>query len=292
MQRYTSRTMDTRARTRAVLLGHLCITAPAIAITVALVYFLLYIFGPLLMPYFVLAGLALSWQWYMMATAHWEESLAKRGAQKDEIEELARRGGLCWPGASSIGLFALHTAAAEICAVNVGPWLIYHWFGWILPLTGFSTTTLGTDCYLQHLEVVSIVPSLVVGYIVAGHFRRLATSAWIVPTIILGYKLWTFSDPHASVLAPPNPWSRFSYYFVIVQVMPTFRDLYVSDPIRVAQQMFVVAPFYAGVAYSFGALLAKRRVLYHFVGSSFPDETSEEVEGEPNEGVEAPPAAS
>src|ERR1700722_16641789 len=167
--------MDPRAKTRAVLLGHLCITAPVIAITVALVYFLLYMFGPLLMPYFVLAGLALSWQWYMMSTAHWNETLASRGVQNDEIEELARRGGLYWPGASGVGPFPLHTAAAEICAVNLGPWLVYHWFGWVLPLTGFSTTTLATDYYLQHLEVMSIVPSLVAGYVVAGYFRRMAT---------------------------------------------------------------------------------------------------------------------
>jgi hypothetical protein len=281
---------------RAILLGHLSTTVPAIAIPLAVVYFLLRMFGPLLMPYYILTGLALSWQWYLLATAHWKESLAERGVQENEIEELARRSGLYWPGAASIGLFATHTAAAEICAVNLGPWLVFHWFGWVLPLIGFSTTTLGTDYYLQHLELVSIVPSLVVGYLMTRHYRRLATSAWVLPTIILSYKLWTFTDPHASVLAP-NFWTRFSYYFVIVQVIPTLRDFYRSDPVRVAQQMFTVAPFYAGVAYSLGALLAKQRVLQHFVGSSIPDEDSlseaaKDAEGEPHQRADPPPAAS
>jgi hypothetical protein len=271
-------------------------TAPVIAITAAVVYFLLYMFGPFLMPYFALTGLALSWQWYIMAMTRWKESLAKRGLQENEIGDLARRGGLYWPGASGVGLFAVHTASAEICAVQLGPWLVFHWFGWVLPLTGFSTTTLGTDYYLQHLELVSIVPSLVVGYVIARYLPRLATSAWIVPTIILSYKLWTFTDPHASVLAP-NFWARFSYYFVIVQVMPTFRNFYGSDPVRVAQQMFAVAPFYAGVSYSFGALVAKQRVLHHFIESSLPDENgsdeaAENAQEEPNERAELPPTAS
>jgi hypothetical protein len=290
------RTMDSRTKMRATLLGHLSATVPALAIPLAAVYFLLRMFGPFLLPYYILTGLALSWQWYVMATAQWKELLAKWGVQGDEIEELARRSGLFWPGASSIGLFAMHTAAAEICAVNLGPWLVFHWFGWVLPLTDFSTPTLGTDYYLQHLELVSIVPSLVVGYLMARHYRRRAMSAWILPTIILSYKLWTFTDPHGSVLAP-NFWARFSYYFVIVQVMPTFRDFYRSDPVRVAQQMFAVAPFYAGVAYSFGALLAQRGVFHRYAESSIPDEdgssqAADNAEGQLSERLEPPPSAS
>jgi len=33
------------------------------------------------------------------------------------------------------------------------------------------------------------------------------------------------------------------------------------DPVRVAQQMFVVAPFYAGLAYSIGALAERHNLL-------------------------------
>lgn len=256
---------------RAVVLGHLTITMPAIVITAATVRFLLYTYGPMQMVYFILTGVALSWQWYVMALARWKESLTNQGFQGDEIEKLAHRGGLYWPGASSIGAFALHTAAADLCAVRLGPWLVYHWFGWMLPLFGISTTIHGTDYYLQHLEIMSTVPALIVGYFVARHFPRLALTAWIVPTAILSYKLWTLVDPRASVLAAPNSLARFSYYLEIVPVMPTFRDLYSSDPARVLQQMLVVAPFYSGVAYSLGAFLSRRRIFDHFVGSSLPD---------------------
>ena len=257
-----------------MLLGHLTITVPAIAITASVIYFQRYLFGPLLTPYFVLNGLALSWQWYVMALAKWKASLERRNVRNHEFENLARQSGLYWRRATGIGLFAMHTSCAEICAVNVGPWLVFHWFGWVLPLAGFSTTTLATNYYLQHLEVVSIVPALVVGYLMAKHYGWLATWAWIFPTIVLSYKLWTFADPRASIFAP-NVWSRFSYYFVIVQVMPTFQNFNNSDPVRVAEQMFVVAPFYAAIAYTCGALLAKWQVLERFSGKPLPDAIEE-----------------
>jgi hypothetical protein len=264
-------TMETE--TRAVALGHLTVTVPVVVITAATVRFFLYTFGPMLMAYFVFTGVALSWQWYMMAIARWKESLANRGFQCDEIEKLAWRSGLQWPGASSIGAFALHTAAAEMCAANLGPWLVYHWFGWMLPLFGISTTILGTDYYLQHLEIMSIVPALIVGYVVARHLPRLAATAWMMPTAILSYKLWTFVDPRGSVLVASNYSVRFSYYFDIVSVMPNFRDLYRSDPLRVVQQMLFVAPFYSGIAYSAGAFLSRWRILDHFVGTSVAVDT-------------------
>jgi hypothetical protein len=277
------------ADTRAVALGHLTITTPVVVITVATVRFFLYTFGPMLMAYFVFTGVALSWQWYMMAIARWKESLANQGFQRDEIDKLARRSGLQWPGASSVGTFSLHTAAAEICAVNLGPWLVYHWFGWMLPIFGISTIILGTDYYLQHLEIMSIVPALIVGYIVARYLPRLAVTAWMVPTAILSYKLWTFVDPHTSVLAASNYSVRLSYYFDIVPVMPTFRDFRSSDPVRVVQQMLVVAPFYSGIAYSAGALFSRRRIFDKLVGNPVPnDDSSDAGNGNPAHALTSP----
>jgi hypothetical protein len=266
------------AESRAIVRGHLTITVPALFLAIVLFRILRYTFGPIETTYFILMGIAVAWQWYLMATGWWKESLAKDGIQNDEIELMARKGGLQWPGASTVGAFALHTAASQVCAVNLGPWLVYHWFGWVLPITGISTTTLGTDYYLQHLEVMSIVPALVVGYIVARYRPRLAVTAWIVPTAILSYKLWSFADPHVSVLTSASP-ARFSYYFHIVPVMPTFRDLGFSDPVRVLQQMLVVAPFYSGIAYSSGAFLSKRRVFDHFGGSSLTGQSDSAEEG-------------
>jgi hypothetical protein len=55
--------------------------------------------------------------------------------------------------------------------------------------------------------------------------------------------------------------TSIKYFFDIQKVMPTWANPLVSDPTRVAAQMFVTAPFYAGVAYSVGALIAKHELL-------------------------------
>jgi hypothetical protein len=185
-------------------------------------------------------------------------------------------------------LFALHTTIAAICALRIGPWLVGRWFAWILPLSGSTSPTGFTaysDYYLQHLELVSILPALAAGYVVCRYFQRLSTSAWILPTIILLYKLLTFADPHASVLFA-DPLSRFSYYFVIVRVSPTFSDLRGSDPIRVWEQMSVVAPFYSGLAYSIGALVKSHNILERIIKGVFA-EPEPEVFGTEEVGAES-----
>jgi hypothetical protein len=273
---------------RAALLGHLIITIPAITVIPLLVFLGLYMFGPYLLVYYMCAGLAVAWQWYSIAIPRWKESLKKKGIQEDEIEEIRRRTGLLWPGAAIVGPLALHTTIAAVCALRIGPWLVGRWFAWILPLSGRTSPagfTAYSDYCLQHLELVSILPALAVGYFACRYFQRLATWAWILPTIILSYKLLTFIDPNASILVS-DPLSRFSYYFVIVRLTPTFSDLRGSDPIRVLQQMTVVAPFYSGVAYSAGAFVKSHKMLERIIASIFA-EPEPEVFGAEQGGVES-----
>ncbi len=280
---------DPDITSRAVLLGHLTITIPVIAAIPFIMFFGLYMFGPALLVYYICAGLAVSWQWYSIAIPSWEESLRKKGIQENEIPGIRRRAGLLWPGASSVGLFALHTTAAAICALRVGPWLVGRWFAWILPLSGSTSPTGFTafsDCWLQHFELASILPALVAGYVVCRYLPKLATWAWILPTLILSYKLLSFADPHASIFIS-NPLSRFSYYFVIVRITPTFSDLRGSDPIRVMQQMAVVAPFYSGVAYSVGAFLENHKLLERITKSIFAEPEPEVFGAEHTEGESA-----
>ena len=251
---------------RAVLIGHLSITVP-IAIAIPLiVYWGLNEFGPDLWPYYVSGGFALAWQWYSTALPRWKASLSTRGVQESEIEQIAQHTGLVWPGAASIGRFAFHTTGAAVCGIHFGPWLLSRWFVWILPVAGLSTTTYSGDFWLQHLEVVSIVPALAVGYLASRYFPKFGTWAWTLPTIILCYKLLTFINPNVSVFGS-NSWSRFSYYFVIEKSMPGFYDLRGSDPARVAAQLTLVAPFYSGVSYSVGALVEQRKVMEAFLRS-------------------------
>jgi hypothetical protein len=157
--------------------------------------------------------------------------------------------------------------AAAVCGTHFGPWLLSRWFVWILPLAGMTRTPTGDD-YLQYFEVASFVPAFVVGYVLSRHFRLLATWAWIVPTVVLVYKLLTFTDPYASVLVPHFS-TRFSYFFVIQRTMRTLTPGFGGvDPVRVAQQMSVVAPFYAGLAYSIGAFATRHNILKQFSGHS------------------------
>lgn len=60
--------------------------------------------------------------------------------------------------------------------------------------------------------------------------------------------------------------------------MPTFTPGFGgADPVRVALQMSVIAPFYAGLAYSAGAIIATR----HLLERVFPNRPMEDAEDEP-----------
>ena len=276
------RTMDRALTSRAVVVGHVTLTVPAIAAILLVPFLGLRMFGPFLLVYYVLAGMTVGWQWYSVALPGWKRWLARKGVQEEEVEHLAHHAGLTWPGGAVIGPFAFHTTAAAACGIHLGPWLLSRWFVWILPLAGMSTHAPTGNDYLQHFELASIVPAFVVGYVLSRHFRRVATYAWILPTVVLAYKLVTFTEPYASILAPHSS-TRFSYFFVIQRSMPTFTPGFGGvDPVRIAQQMTVVAPFYAGLAYSIGAVAEKHNVLEKLFGRapSMQPQVSDNAEGE------------
>ena len=251
---------NARSTTRAVVVGHLMLTAPALAVVLFVPFFGLRMFGPRKLPYYLIAGIAVAWQWYLVALPSWEKWLAGKGVPQEEVANLAHRAGLAWPGITVVGFLALHTTAAAMCGIHFGPWLLSRWYVWILPLLGMSSHAPTGNDWLQHFELVSIVPAFVVGYLLSGHFKRSATSAWILPTAILAYELLRFVEPRVSVLALHSS-TRFQYFFVIQRTMPTFTPGFGGvDPVRVALQMSVVAPFYAGLAYTAGALAATHRL--------------------------------
>jgi hypothetical protein len=280
--------MDNARPSRAVVVGRLIVTAPAIAAILLVPLFGLRMFGPSLFVYYVLAGVAAGWQWHAVTLPAWKNWLVKKGVPDDQVEHIARRIGELWLGNVAIGPFALHTTVAAVCGIHFGPWLLSRWFVWVLPLAGVSTGTLTGDYYLQHFEVASIVPALVVGYILSQHLPRLSTWAWIVPTVVLAYRVVTFTEPYASILAPHSS-TRFSYFFVIERSMPTFQDLRGADPIRLAAQLFVVAPFYAGLAYSIGARAERHNLLKKLFGhppTLQPDLEISQTEKMPEECIE------
>ena len=209
-----------------------------------------------------MAGIALGSQWYLVGLPRWPKWQTGKGAQPEEVDALAHRCGLAWPRDAAIGPFALHTTAAAVCGMHFGPWLLSRWYAWILPLTGMSSHMPTGNDYLQHFELASIVPALAIGYLLSRYFARFAAYAWILPTVVLVYKLLTFTEPQVSVLAPVHSLTRFDYFFIIQRTMPTFTPGFGGvDPIRVAEQMDFVAPFYASIAYSAGALTGRRNLL-------------------------------
>jgi hypothetical protein len=172
-----------------------------------------------------------------------------------------------------VAVLTIHTLVVYTSAVRLSPWLVYHWFGWIAPIIHATIRTPATDWYLRHLELVTIIPALVVGYINVTRFlprivrsylgesnlRSAAVWSWVIPVIVLAYEVFNHR-PHSSVLYGSTMWP-IEYLFDIQKVMPNRSNFSATDPVRVLTQMIVTAPFYAGVAYSLGALASKHRLL-------------------------------
>ncbi len=186
---------------------------------------------------------------------------------------------------SSIVAFALDTVIVYILAMRVSGALVSVWFAWAPRLFQISTTVRPGDWYLQHLELITIIPALAAGYIdivrtvpalLGGPIKeRRSTSAaiwaWAIPTAILIYKMLEY-QPVSSVLVG-NQTTAFRYFFEIRREMPTFATLRYSDPVRYLRQLTVTAPFYAGVAYSLGAFAHRYQILVKLFSFEKPEET-------------------
>jgi hypothetical protein len=180
--------------------------------------------------------------------------------------------------------FIVHTYVSYACAIHLSGWLVARWFRWVIPFLQLYTIVPATDWYLQHLEWITILPALVVGYVSVGGalqrsvlavlregYRSTATWAWTVPTLVLSYRMLEYHAP-SSVLYGSSM-TAVKYFFDIQRVMPTIQNPLASDPIRVLAQMRVTAPFYAGIAYSLGAFLSAHGVLTGLFAHAKPEES-------------------
>ncbi len=197
-----------------------------------------------------------------------EASLADSELKSSHRTGSDRGSGIVW-----LGLFLINTLLVYACALHVSEMLVGRWFAWFAPIFNTPSNVAPADWYLQHLELVTIITAFVGGYIDLGRFlpalvgrgiaaRRPASAAtwvWILPTAELLYKMLQFRAPSSVLFG--SSMSAFKYFFDIQKVMPTFANPLASDPIRVLAQMSVTAPFYAGVAYSLGALASEHGVL-------------------------------
>jgi hypothetical protein len=166
-----------------------------------------------------------------------------------------------------LGLFLLDTFLVYQCAWRVPVMLVKVWLAWFAPI--FSTPS-AVDWHLRYRALMTIIISLIAGYIDLGRFlpaivgkhiagrRSMApgTWAWIVPTAVLLWNMLQVRAPSPSVLGPSM--AGFRYVFDIY-ALPFFGGPLVWTHVRA--QMLVTAPFYAGIAYSFGASAWKHRLL-------------------------------
>jgi hypothetical protein len=193
---------------------------------------------------------------------------------------------------SLIAAFALDTAIVYILALRVSGLLVSLWFVWIAPLLQISVNTPPGDWYLQHLEWVTIIPAFAAGYINLGRVipatfgkliddsrsARMALWAWILPTVVLIYKMLRYHSP-SSVLYDSST-SAIGYFFDIQHVMPNRDNFLAIDSVRVLAQMTITAPFYAGIAYYLGALSSKHGIMAKLFSFGRPEETPLTDEGE------------
>ncbi len=76
-----------------------------------------------------------------------------------------------------ISAFALHTLIVYMLALHVSPILAGRWFAWVLPALQFHASGSPLGWYLQHLELATMVPALIAGYLNVARF---------IPTIVSG----------------------------------------------------------------------------------------------------------
>jgi len=196
-----------------------------------------------------------------------------------------------------ISSLAVQTLIVYILALHISAMLVGRWFAWVAPVFQFHPPARFGDWYLQHLELVTIVPALVAGYLNVARFipaivggqvkeaRREPAAVWVwtIPTLVLLYRMVQYHPPSSVLFG--SSMSAFRYFFDIEREMPRLTDVLVGDPVRVWAQMSVTAPFYAGVSYSLGALSLK----YEILQKIFTFQESEATLTQVSDGGEATP---
>lgn len=144
--------------------------------------------------------------------------------------------------------------------------------GRLLPFLHISSTSSSQfEFFFSHLLAFSFVPAFLTGLANARFKHKAAEFVWAVPTVILAYKLITFSTV-TSVLRSQSS-SAFHQYFGGGFLIPEYRDwqdfwrIARSNPdmIRGMAQHSFTAPFYAGVGYSVAAWISLRADLHRKV---------------------------
>lgn len=148
-------------------------------------------------------------------------------------------------------------------------WLAGWTHGTLLPLLEHPSSSSYFEFFYSHLLIFSVIPAFVSGLLFNLKWKqRVAEFVWLVPTAILLYKFYKFSDT-SSVFQRQSSAPlllAFHHYFSSDFLIAEYRDwtefwqIVRSNPdmLRGMDQFQFTAPFYAGVAYSVAAWIALR----------------------------------
>ena len=151
----------------------------------------------------------------------------------------------------------LHQVAVYV-VTNFCTALLAGWIWSVLPYFNLPRSGSSLQFLSNHLLILSVVPAFLTGLLNSRYRHSVAQFVWILPAIILAFKLMTF--PEKASVFQSSAWPAFHYYFggkFLIGEFHSWREFYeiIFSPnpdIRrsLAQQRFT-APLYAGIAYSF-----------------------------------------
>ena len=147
------------------------------------------------------------------------------------------------------------------------PWLAGWVQGSLLPVLGWPKSVSAFQFLFSHLFALSFVPAFAIALANVRFKQNVVAFVWLVPTLVLCYKLLTF--PTASVFQTfqSHASSAFHHYFGGGFSIPEYRNwqefwssmtMANADVGRGMEQMHFTAPFYAGVGYSIAGWIAAR----------------------------------
>jgi hypothetical protein len=176
--------------------------------------------------------------------------------RKDEQGRARRR----W---QTLFWFFAHLAAVYLTVKFWTPRLAGWTWGTLLPLLQLPTSLSSFAFLFSHIFVFSFVPAFVAGLVMARFRPKAAQTVWLIPTVILAYKLVSY---RAGISILSHSWPAFHHYFGGDFLIPEFYDWHQfwsmvgssSDMTRGIAQLTFTAPFYAGVGYSLAAWICHR----------------------------------
>lgn len=175
---------------------------------------------------------------------------------------IGARAGVGWQGL----WFLLHLAAVYAIVNMITPRLAGWTRGTLPPLLHRPSSSGSFEFFYSHLFAVSFIPAFLTGLVNAKLRHKATQFVWIVPVVILTYKVLTFPAP--SVLQSRVA-AAFHEYFGGGFIIPEFnnwREFWSivgtnADMTRGMEQVRYTAPFYAGASYSLAAWLGRRAQL-------------------------------